>query len=297
MIPRSWLFAPADSPAKMGKAFASGADAIILDIEDSVAEARKAEARLAVAEFLREKAGVAGPELWVRINPMSGPHAHADLAAVIDAKPAGVILPKPDSSADGVRLAVDLDRLESRAGLERGGIRILPIATETPMALFQLHTWGAPVSDGSSLARRLAGLSWGAEDLSSAVGAVTARDEAGELTDLYRIARSLCIAGAAAAGVPAIETVYPDFRDLAGLERYVARGRRDGFIGMMAIHPTQVAVINAGFTPGQAEIEFAQRVVDLFSANPDAATLAMDGKMLDRPHLVQAQRVLARRPS
>lgn len=300
MIPRSWLFAPADSPAKMAKAFASGADAIILDIEDSVAEARKPEARLAVADFLREKAGVSGPELWVRINPMSGPHAIEDLAATVASGPAGVILPKPDSSADGVRLAVELDRLEAGASLARGGVRILPIATETPMALFRIHTWGgpggAPVSDGSSLPRRLAGLSWGAEDLSSAVGAVTARDEDGHLTDLYRIARSLCIAGAAAAGVPAIETVYPDFRDLAGLERYVARGRRDGFLGMMAIHPAQVAVINAGFTPGEAEVEHARRVVDLFAANPDAATLALDGKMLDRPHLVQARRVLARLP-
>jgi citrate lyase subunit beta/citryl-CoA lyase len=292
MIPRSWLFAPADSPAKMAKAFASGCDAVILDIEDSVAEARKGEARLAVAEFLRAQVGVAGPELWVRINPMSGPHALADLSAVVAARPAGVVVPKPDSGADGVRLAAALGQLEEAAGIGVGSIRILPIATETPMALFQLHSWA-----GADLGRRLAGLSWGAEDLSSAVGAVTARDEMGELTGLYKIARSLCVAAAAAAGVPAIETVYPDFRNLDGLARYVRDSRRDGYLGMMAIHPSQVAVINSGFTPGEEELAFAQRVVDLFAANPDAATLGLDGKMLDRPHLVQAQRTLARRPA
>lgn len=291
MIPRSWLFVPADSPAKMAKAFASGADAVILDLEDSVAEARKGEARLAVAEFLRAQAGIPGPELWVRINPISGPHALLDLGAVVAARPSGVILPKPDSAADGVRLAAVLDRLEAEAGTERGSIRFLPIATETPIALFQLHSWA-----NADVGGRLAGLSWGAEDLSSAVGAVAARDENGQLTGLYQIARSLCVAGAAAADVPAIETVYPNFRDLEGLERYVRESRRDGYVGMMAIHPSQVAVINAGFTPNEAEVAFALRVVDLFAASPDAATLALDGKMLDRPHLLQAQRVLQRSP-
>ncbi len=287
MIPRSYLFAPADSPAKMEKAYGSGADAIILDIEDSVSEANKAGAREAVAEFLQAKAGSDGPQLWVRINPLSGPHALLDLDGVVASRPFGIVLPKPDSVADMQELSEQLDRREADAGIENGAIAILPIATETPMSVFQLHTY-------ADAGPRLMGLTWGAEDLSSAIGAISARDEAGELTAPYQLTRALCLAGAAAAGTAAVETVYPAFRDLDGLKAYVARGRRDGFVGMMAIHPAQVAVINEGFTPSEAEVEFARRVVQLFEANPDAATLGLDGKMLDRPHLVQAKRLLER---
>lgn len=287
MTARSYLFAPADSPKKMEKAFGSGADAIILDLEDSVAEAGKADARLAAAEFIASKAGAEGAELWVRINPLVTDHARADVAAVVAAGPVGIVLPKPDSANDARMLAAMVGDEEKRAGLADGVVHILPIATETPKSVFNLHTYAAGIE-------RLAGLTWGAEDLSSAIGAVSARDDAGELTSPYQVARALCLAGAAAAEVPAIETVYPDFRNLDGLSAYVARGRRDGFVGMMAIHPAQVDVINVGFTPTLEEVDFARRVVELFAANPDAATLGLDGKMLDRPHLVQAQRLLDR---
>ncbi len=287
MIARSYLFAPADSPAKMEKAYNSGADAIILDIEDSVAEANKADARKATADFIAGKSSGEGPQLWVRINPLSGVHAMQDLDGVVAARPFGVVLPKPDSAEDVRTLSAELERREVDAGLEAGGISILPIATETPMSVFQLHTY-------VGVGERLSGLTWGAEDLSSAIGAVSARDDAGELTAPYQVARALCLAGAAAAGVPAVETVYPAFRDLDGLKAYAGRGRRDGFVGMMAIHPAQVDAINEGFTPSAEEIDFARRVVELFAANPDAATLGLDGKMLDRPHLVQAERLLAR---
>ncbi len=287
MTARSYLFAPADSPKKMEKARASGVDAVILDIEDSVAEANKSAARKTAAEFLATYRDQPGPELWVRINPLSGVHAAKDLDAVVGGRPFGIVLPKPDSASDARTLSEMLYAREERAGIAPGEILILPIATETPVSVFQLHTY-------ADARERLAGLTWGAEDLSAAIGAVTARDEAGELTAPYQLARSLCVMGAAAAEVPAIETVYPDFRDLDGLAKYVARGRRDGFQAMMAIHPSQVEVINAGFTPSAEEIAFAKSVVDLFAANPKAATLGLDGKMLDRPHLVQAKRILDR---
>lgn len=282
MVARSWLFVPGDAPAKMEKALGSGADALILDLEDSVALERKTEARAQVRSFLETQGGQ-GPELWVRINPLATDLAEADLQAVVGGGPAGIVLPKPDSA----QAVIDLDRLLTREAPEAGAIRILPIATETPASVFHLHSYA-----GAS--PRLAGITWGAEDLSSAVGAETARDEAGGFTPLYALARSLCVAGAAAADVPAIETVYPDFRDLDGLAAYARRGRRDGFVGMMAIHPSQVAPINAAFTPSPAELEFARKVVALFEANPGAGTLALDGKMLDAPHLKQARRLLER---
>ncbi|PWR21671.1 HpcH/HpaI aldolase/citrate lyase family protein [Zavarzinia compransoris] len=283
MIPRSWLFVPGDSPAKMAKAMAGPADALILDLEDSVAPGRKTLARDAVAEFLRAPRA-AGPVPWIRINPLRGGEAEADLAAVASAAPAGIVLPKAEGGEDVAALV----RLLYRAGGDAAAaIPILPIVTETPRALFRLDGYG-----GSS--PRLAGLTWGAEDLSAAVGAVSARTGTGALTPLYDLARSLCLAAAAAAGVTAIETVYPDFRDLDGLAAYAARGRRDGFVGMMAIHPAQVSVINAAFTPGAAELAEARRIVDLFEANPGAGTLALQGRMLDAPHLAQARRLLAR---
>lgn len=287
MIPRSYLFAPADSAAKMEKACRSGADAVILDLEDSVSEANKPAARGAVAEFLAAKADWGGVQLWVRINPLSGPHAAADLDEIVCRGPFGIVLPKPDSADDVAWLDAELDRREGAVDPDQTRIAILPIATETPKSVFNLHTY----ADVSS---RLFGMTWGAEDLSSAIGAVSARDEQGGLTEPYQIARALCLAGAAAAGVPAVETVFPAFRDIEGLRAYVARGRRDGFTGMMAIHPAQVEVINEGFTPSPEEVAFAEQVVKLFRANPGAATLALAGKMLDRPHLVQAERLLSR---
>ncbi|MHB8283363.1 MAG: HpcH/HpaI aldolase/citrate lyase family protein [Caulobacteraceae bacterium] len=284
MTPRSWLFVPGDNPAKMDKAAASGADAVIFDLEDSVAESGKAAARGLVAQALERHLGL---QRYVRINPLSTPHVLHDLAAVVAARPDGVVLPKPDSAADAVRLGDYLSALEAQAGLAIGGIRILPIATETPRSLFALGGY-------ADAAGRLAGLTWGAEDLPAAVGAATNTAEDGGFTDLCRLARSLCLAGAAGAEVPAIETVYPAFRDLDGLRAYATRGRREGFVGMLAIHPAQVTVINQVFTPSEAELDHARAVVSLFAAHPDAGVLALDGKMVDRPHLKQAQAVLAR---
>jgi len=273
---RSLLFVPGDRPDRMEKALASGADALILDLEDAVAAAAKPEARRAVASFV-----AAHPKnnLWVRINPLDGGEAERDLAAVLPAHPHGVVLPKAEGGASVNELA--------RRLTEHGNATaaILAIATETPAAIFQLGSYGG--------ARRLAGLTWGAEDLPAAIGASTSREADGSFTPPYELARSLCLFGAAAAGVAPIETVYPAFRDLEGLAAYAARARRDGFTGMMAIHPAQVAVINDAFTPSEAEVAHARAVVAAFEAAPGAGALSLDGRMIDRPHLVQAQRILA----
>jgi citrate lyase subunit beta / citryl-CoA lyase len=283
---RSLLFAPGDQPAKIDKAMASGADAVIIDLEDSVAEPRKAEAQRIAAEALAARAGPRRPQAWVRINPLSAPLALDDLAAVIPGAPEGIVLPKCEGAADVMRLDEALSDLEAVLGLEPGLIRILPITTETPKAVFALGGYG-----GASA--RLAGLTWGAEDLSAAVGATASRDADGALTPVYGLARSLCLLGAAAAEVEAIDTVYPAFRDLDGLAAYAGRARRDGFSGMLAIHPAQVAIINAAFTPAPDEVDRAIRIVALFEADPEAGALALDGRMLDRPHLIQARRILA----
>ena len=206
---------------------------------------------------------------------------------VVSPRLTGLVLPKADSAAALAELEHWLGPAQQRAGLPAGKIKVLPLVTETPASLFNLGTYA-----GSS--PRLAAMTWGAEDLSAAIGAITARTPDGAYTPLYDLARSLCLAGAAAAGVPAIETVYPDFRDLDGLAAYAARGRRDGFVGMMAIHPSQVAPINAAFTPAAEEIAEAQAIVDLFEANPGAGTLALNGRMVDQPHLLQSLRLLQR---
>lgn len=286
MTPRSWLFVPGDRPERMDKALASGAEALILDLEDSVAIAAKAQARQAVRRFL-DQADRTGARLWVRINPLATDLSAADIEAVLPGAPDGLVVPKatPD---DVRRLGERLDAVEVGAGLAPGSLRLLPIATETPAAVFQLGGY-------AQCAARLAGLTWGAEDLSAAVGALSARDDAGRYTPVYELARSLTVLAASAAGTAAIETVYPDFRDLGGLADYVARARRDGFVSMMAIHPSQVSVINAGFAPSPAEVEHAEAVIAAFAAQADAGVLSLDGKMLDAPHLAQARRTLERR--
>jgi len=273
---RSLLFVPGDRPDRMAKALGAGADALILDLEDAVAPAAKAEARRAVARFL-DANGAA--KLWVRVNPLDSPEFDRDLAAILPSHPDAIVLPKAEGGTSVAELA--------RRLAERGNAtaRIMAIATETPAAMFQLGTFGG--------LRRLAALTWGAEDLPAAVGAATSRESDGRFTPPYELARSLCLFGAAAAGVAPVETVYPDFRDLDGLRRYAERGRRDGFAGMMAIHPAQVPVINAAFTPSEAEVEQARRIVAAFAASPQAGALSLDGRMIDRPHLVQAQRILA----
>jgi citrate lyase subunit beta/citryl-CoA lyase len=273
---RSLLFVPGDRPDRMEKALGFGADALILDLEDSVAPTAKADARRVVADFVSANSQA---RLWIRVNPLHSPEQEKDLAAILPARPDGIVLPKAEGGAS-------VDELARRL-TERGNATaaILAIATETPAAIFALGSYGG--------ARRLAGLTWGAEDLPAAIGAATSREEDGSFTAPYQLARSLCLFGAAAAGVMPIETVYPAFRDLDGLALYAGRARRDGFMGMMAIHPDQVSVINAAFTPSAAEIAYARSVVAAFEASPGAGALALDGRMIDRPHLLQAQRILA----
>jgi citrate lyase subunit beta/citryl-CoA lyase len=270
---RSLLFVPGDRPDRMEKACRSGADALILDLEDAVAPEGKPAAREAVAGFLRRDRTL---PLYVRVNPLDGGLTPADLAAIQPAQPDGIVLPKAEGAAS-VEALVRFDV----------AVPILPIATETPAAIFALGSY-------AGVADRLAGLTWGAEDLPAAIGAVTSRETDGSYTPPYQLARSLTLFGAHAAGVPAIETVYPDFRNLDGLAAYAARGARDGFTGMMAIHPTQVPVINAAFTPSAEEVAQARRVVELFAANPGAGALSLDGRMVDAPHLKAAPLLLAR---
>jgi len=279
---RSFLFVPADSERKLAKARDTGADALIIDLEDSVAASARPKAREIAREFLADKGGA---ELWVRINPLDTEDALQDLRAVMPTGPRGIILPKPISARDTNQLAKLLDVLELEGGHTPGQTSIIPIATERPAALFKMHEY----ADATA---RLLALSWGAEDLSSAVGASANRDESGNWLPPYELARSLCLFAASAAAVAAIDTVYTDYRDADGLATYAANARRDGFEGMLAIHPDQVAVINAAFAATAAEIERANRIVELFAANPDAGTLGLDGEMVDRPHLLQAQRIL-----
>lgn len=282
LVARSLLFAPGDSERKLAKAGGSGADLVLLDLEDAVAEANKGAARELVAGHLRNAAR-AQPQ-WVRINPLDGEHALADLAAVVPARPDGIMLPKA-TRAEADRLHHYLTALEAAAGLPIGGIRTMVVATETAPALFGLGDYaGTP---------RLAALTWGAEDSATALGATDNRDERGDYDFPYQLFRSLCLAGAAAAGVTPIETIHGDFRDLDGLAQVAARARRAGFRGMMAIHPDQVPVINRAFSPSEAEIARAERIVAVFAANPGAGTIGLDGAMLDMPHLKRAQAVLA----
>lgn len=274
---RSLLFVPGDRPERMEKALGLGADALILDLEDSVVPARKAEARAMIADFLARERTV---PLFVRVNPLDGGLTDDDLAAVLPGKPDGIMLPK----AEGAESLKALDAKLDWAGAD--GCVILPIASETPTAIFRMGEYGG-------VTKRLIGLTWGAEDLPAAIGAMTSREEDGSYTAPYQLARSLTLFGAHAAAVQAIETVYPAFKDLDGLAAYAARGRRDGFTGMMAIHPSQVPVINAAFTPTEAELAHARAVIAAFAENPNAGALQLDGKMIDWPHLKQAQRVVA----
>lgn len=276
---RSLLFVPGDRPERMRKALGCGADALILDLEDAVSAAGKPRARGEVAAFLRE----AGREvaLFVRVNPLDGGLTDDDLDAVLPARPTGIMLPK----AEGAASIAELDR-RMRARGDTEGL-VLPIATETARAMFVLGEYA-----GAS--PRLAGLTWGAEDLPAAVGAMTARLDDGSYTPPYEIARALTLFAAVAAGVTPIETVYPAVRDLAGLAAYADRGARDGFLGMMAIHPDQVPVLNRAFTPSDAAIAHARAVVAAFAADPGAGVLTLDGRMIDGPHLRRAKALLAR---
>ena len=271
---RSLLFVPGDRPDRMEKAQGAGADALILDLEDSVAADAKPAAREAVAAFLARDRQM---PLFVRINPLDSDAIDADIAVLAGAAPDGIVLPKAEGAASVRALIERLPR----------GIPILPIATETPAAMFQLGTYG-------EVSARLAGLTWGAEDLPAAIGAATSRESDGRYAAPYETARSLTLFAAHAAGVPAIETVYPAYRDLDGLAAYAERGARDGFTGMLAIHPAQVPAINAAFTPSPDAVARAREIVALFAANPGAGAIGFEGHMLDAPHLKQARVLLAR---
>ena len=276
---RSLMFVPGDRPERMVKALASGADALILDLEDSVALERKPYARGEIAAFLRDSPRDVA--LFVRINPLDGGLADDDLDAVIAASPSGIMLPK----SEGIASIRDLEqRLAARGDTTA---MILPIATETPKAIFHLGEY-AQAGD------RLVGLTWGAEDLPAAVGAMAARLEDGSYTPPYEMARALTLFAAAAAGVLPIETVFPSVRDVEGVAAYAARGARDGFLGMMCLHPAQVAPVNAAFTPSDAAIGHAHAVVAAFDANPGAGVLMLEGSMIDLPHLKRARALLAR---
>lgn len=280
---RSWLFAPGDSERKMEKAAAGAADVVLFDLEDAVAEGEKPKARAQIAAFLAAQASERS-RLWVRINPLQGPHALADLAAVVPGRPGGIMLPKARGRADVECLDHYLSALEVAAGMKPGATRVITLVTETAESMFAAGTYaGAP---------RVAALTWGAEDLADAVGAADNRNPDGTYAFTYELARSFCLLGAAAASVAAIETIHGDFRDEAGLRRRAREARRAGFRGMLAIHPGQVEVINEAFTPSAEELEAAREVVGLFAANPGAGVVAHKGAMLDRPHLARAQAVL-----
>lgn len=285
---RSWLFIPGDSEKKLGKVDDCGADAVILDLEDSVAASNKPAGRALVAAFVGERPrGARANQLWVRINPFDSGLALDDLVAVVGAAPDGIMLPKCDGPDDIRRLSHYLDALEAQAGVAPGSIRIVPVATETAAAPFTLGAYAGAGLD------RLLGLTWGAEDLSAALGASTNLDAAGGWALTYRLVRSLTLLGAKAAGVQAIDTLYVDFRDEAGLRDSSRAARGEGFTGRLAIHPAQVAAINASFMPSPEEIAHAERIVAAFAAAPGVGTVGLDGRMVDLPHLKQAEALLA----
>ncbi|ARS28866.1 HpcH/HpaI aldolase/citrate lyase family protein [Sphingomonas sp. KC8] len=282
---RSWLFVPGDSEKKLAKGVGTSADILLIDLEDAVAESAKPAARETVAAFLRANADQRD-RLWVRINPLQGPHALHDLAAIVPARPGGVMLPKPRGRADVERLDHFLTALEVAAGDQPGLTQVIIVATETPQGMLATGSY-----EGVA---RLAAMTWGAEDIATAIGAITNRRADGSYDFPYQLARTFCVVGAAAAGVPAIETIHGDFRDEAGLEAVATEARRAGFRGMMAIHPAQVDIINRAFTPSEAELVAAREIVDLFAANPGLGTIGHRGEMLDLPHLNRAKAVLAR---
>jgi citrate lyase subunit beta/citryl-CoA lyase len=281
---RSWLFAPGDSERKMEKATASTADAVIFDLEDAVTEAEKPKARSLVAAFLKANAQHRA-RLWVRINPIQGPHALADLAAVMPAAPAGIMFPKPRGRADAELLDHYLTAFEAASALEIGSTKVMLLATEEPSSMLAIGSYaGVP---------RVVAMSWGAEDLATALGASDNRGDFGGYDFTYELARSLCLVGAAACGVAAIETIHGDFKDEAGLRKRAAAMRRAGYRGMLAIHPAQIEPINEAFSASAEELAAAQEIVDLFAANPGVGTIGHKGAMLDRPHLARAQALLA----
>ncbi len=285
---RSWLFAPGDDGKKLVKAFACGADIVIVDLEDSVAATAKATARRSALAFLRETAQAgSGPRRFVRINAFQTGLADSDLDCVMTGAPDGIVLPKATGGADISTLDAKIAVREALHGLADGSTAIAAIATETAAAVFGLGTYAGASS-------RLAALTWGGEDLATDIGAAASKDDDGAWTEPFRLARNLCLFAGAAAGLAAIDTVYTNFRDDAGLAAECRAAARDGFAGKLAIHPAQVPVINAAFTPSPEAVAHARRVIDAFAAAGDAGVVGLDGEMLDRPHLRAAENLLAR---
>ena len=288
MIIRSWLFVPGDSERKLAKGRGNPADALILDLEDSVSDDRQEIAREMTRAYLEANSERSRQQLWVRINPLDTDLSLPDLAAVIPGAPDGIVLPKVYSAADVNVLDHYLSALEAREGLPKGETKIACVATETAASLLTFHTYLEGVSE------RLVAMTWGGEDLAAALGASDNRNPAnGEYDDPYLMAKSLCLATARAIDAQPVGVVYVDFRDLEGLEADCLRDRRAGFVGKIAIHPDQAEVINRAFTPSEEEVAHARRVVEVFEQNPGLGTVGLDGKMLDMPHLKQARNVLA----
>jgi citrate lyase subunit beta/citryl-CoA lyase len=285
MTLKSLLFVPGDSEKKLAKAANTGADALLLDLEDAVSQDRLPVARGLVLDYLKSH-DRANQQVWVRINPLNTPLALPDLVAVMAGQPDGIVLPKPLNASDVLQLDHFLSALEQREGIAHGHTRILPVATEVAGALFQLDSY-------AGCSARLAGLTWGAEDLATSVGASTNKKDNGEFDDTFVLARSLCLLAAAHAGVQAIDTLSVDFRHAENLHTDVQRARRQGFSGKLAIHPDQVPIINQGFKASEQELQHAQRIIDAFAQAHGAGTVQLDGKMIDKPHLTQALRLLA----
>jgi citrate lyase subunit beta/citryl-CoA lyase len=287
-VMRSLLFVPADGGSKLDKAMASGADGVIVDLEDSIAAESKESARKLALDFLKSaQSRKDRPQLLVRINGLDTGMTDADLDAVVPGKPDAVLLPKAEGGATVIHLDAKLTVREALAGLPEGEIKILAQTVESPAGLFSAGSY-------RNCSARLIGMTWGPEDLSAELGAEVNREIDGTLTEPYRIARAMCLFGAAAAKVSAIETIYVNFRDTDVLRKDTELARRDGFTGRLAIHPAQVPVINEVFTPSTAQIEKAKAIVAAFEAKPGAGTVGMDGKMYDRPHLARAQALLQR---
>jgi citrate lyase subunit beta/citryl-CoA lyase len=282
---RSLLFVPGDSGRKFSRARDCGADALILDLEDSVAAAEKSGARSHVAGLIEPEPGRAWTFI-VRVNALDTGLTLDDLAAVVKPGLDALLIPKVNGAADLERIDHYLDALEAKAGMASGSVRLAIVATETPKAMFALGSY-APAHP------RLIALTWGAEDLSAALGATDNKEPEGSWTFPYQLARAQCLFVASAAEVPPIDTVYTDFRDPEGLERDCRRSRRDGFVGRLAIHPDQVATINRCYAPSEAEVAHARKIVAAFEANPGSGALGVDGKMVDLPHLIAARKILA----
>lgn len=283
---RSLLFVPADSEKKLTKAPTCGADVLIVDLEDSISAENKTAARHQAAEFIKSHRS-AGYKIHVRINGFASGLVEADLDTIVPAGPDAIMLPKSESGSDISLLSAMIAPREAIAAIDDGEIRILALATETAAAVFNFATYQAASA-------RLAGMAWSSEDLAAALGVETAYEASGAFTDPFRLARTLCLYGAKAAGVTAIDRVFANYRDSKGFESEALAARRDGFTAKLAIHPDQVAIINEVFTPTPASIAHAQAVIAAFEAAPGSGVVSLDGMMLDSPHLAQARALLAR---